>query len=99
MVNLIELPINAIEAAEETPFLADYFPNLFAEALIPLNTRRWPAYLAGIAMASDMLEFGDKVATPFTNLITAKGYLETSQSDVQWRDRFWKVVANFLNFF
>lgn len=99
MVNLIELPINAIEAAEETPFLADYFPNLFAEALIPLNPRRWPAYLAGIAMASDMLEFGDKVATPFTNLITAKGYLETSQSDVQWRDRFWKVVANFLNFF
>ena len=25
MVNLIELPINVIEAAEETPFLADYF--------------------------------------------------------------------------
>ena len=94
MVNLIELPINAIEAAEETPFLADYFPNLFAEALIPLNPRRWPAYLAGSTMASDMPEFGDKVATPFTNLLTAKEYLETSQSDVQWRDRFWKVVED-----
>ena len=92
MVNLIELPINAIEAAEETPFLANYFPNIFAEALVPLNPQRWPAYLAGSAMASDMPEFGDKVATPFTNLLTAKEYLETSQSDVQWRDRFWKVV-------
>ncbi len=39
MVNLIELPINAIEAAEDTPFLADYFPNLFAEALVPLKTQ------------------------------------------------------------
>ena len=86
MVNLIELPINAIEAAEETPFLANYFPNIFAEALVPLNPQRWPAYLAGSAMASDMPEFGDKVATPFTNLLTAKEYLETSQSDVHWRD-------------
>ena len=94
MVNLIELPINAIEAAEETPFLANYFPNIFAEALVPLNPQRWPAYLAGSAMASDMPEFGDKVATPFTNLLTAKEYLETSQSDVQWRDRFWKVVED-----
>ena len=34
MVSLIELPINAIEIAEETPFLANYFPNLFAEALL-----------------------------------------------------------------
>ena len=92
MINLIELPINPIEAAEDTPFLVDYFPNLFAEALVPLNPKRWPAYLAGSAMASDMPEFGDKVATPFTNLLTAKEYLETSQSDVQWRDRFWKVV-------
>ena len=94
MVNLIELPINAIEAAEETPFLANYFPNIFAEALVPLNPQRWPAYLAGSAMASDMPEFGDKVATPFTNLLTAKEYLETSQSDIQWRDRFWQVVKD-----
>lgn len=94
MVNLIELPINPIEAAEDTPFLAHYFPNIFAEALVPLNPQRWPAYLAGSAMSSDMPEFGDKVATPFTNLVTAKEYLETSQSDVQWRDRFWKVFED-----
>ena len=94
MVNLIELSINPIEAAEDTPFLADYFPNIFAEALVPLNPQRWPSYLAGSAAASDMPEFGDKVATPFTNLLTAKEYLETSQSDVQWRDRFWKVLED-----
>ena len=94
MVNRIELPINPIETAEDTPFLAHYFPNIFAEALVPLNPQRWPAYLAGSAMASDMPEFGDKVATLFTNLLTAKEYLKTSQSNVQWRDRFWKVVED-----
>lgn len=41
-----------------------------------------------------MPEFGDKVATPFTNFLTAKEYLETSLCDVQWRDRFWKVVED-----
>jgi len=94
MANLIELPINPIEAAEDTPFLANYFPNIFAEALVPLNPRRWPAYLARSAMASNMPEFGDKVATPFTNLLTAKEYLETSQSDAQWWDRFWKFLED-----
>lgn len=94
MVNLLELPLDVIEIAEETPFLADYFPNIFVEALVPVNPQRWPAYLAGSAMASDMPEFSDKVATPFTNLLTVKEYLETSQSDVQWRDRFWKVVED-----
>ena len=94
MVNLIELLINPMEAEEETPFLSHYFPNVFAEALVPVNPQRWPAYLTGSAMASDMPEFGDKVATPFTNLLTAKEYLETSQSDVQWRDRFWKLLED-----
>lgn len=41
-----------------------------------------------------MPEFGDKVTTVFTNLLTPKEYLETSQSDLQWRDRFWKVVED-----
>ena len=94
MDNLIELPIKAIETAEDTPFLAKYFPTFFTEALVPINPGRWPAYLAGSAMASDMPEFGDKISTPFTNLLTAKEYLETSQSDVQWRDRLWKVIED-----
>jgi len=44
-------------------------------------------------MASDMPEFGDKVRTPFTNLLIAE-YLQISQNDVQWQDRFWKVVED-----
>jgi len=83
MVNLIELPLDPIEVAEETPFLAEYFPNLSAKALVPLNPRRWPAFVAGSAAASDMPEFGDKIQTPFNNLVVAKEYLETSKSDVQ----------------
>lgn len=94
MDNLIELPIKAIETAEDTPFLANYFPTFFAEAFVPINPARWPAYLVGSSMASDMPEFGDKISTPFTNLLTAKEYLETSQSDVQWRDRLWKVIED-----
>lgn len=45
-------------------------------------------------MASEMPGFGDKVATPFTNLLTAKEYLETAQSDVQWRGRLWQVAQD-----
>ena len=94
MVDLIELPIDTMEMAEDTPFLAHYFPNIFAEALVPINPRRWPAFAAGSAMASEMPEFGDKIQTPFNNLLVAKEYLETSQSDVQWRDRTWQVIQD-----
>ncbi len=91
MIDLIELPIDPMEVNENIPFLAHYFPNIFAEALVPLNPRKWPAFVAGSAMASEMPEFGDKIQTPFNNLLVAKEYLETSQSDVQWRDRIWQV--------
>ena len=94
MVNLIELSINVIEVAEDTPFLVDYFSNLFVEALVYPNPQRQPVYVAGSAMASNMPEFGDKVAITLTNLLTVKEYLETSQSDVQQRDRFQKVVED-----
>ena len=79
---------------KETPFLAQYFPNFFAKALVPLNPRRWPAFVAVSAAASDMPEFGDKIQTPFNNLIVAKEYLETYKSDIQWRDRFFKVFED-----
>lgn len=71
-----------------------YFPNIYAEALIPINPRRWPAFNAGSAMASDMPDIGDKIKTPFDNLLVAKEYLETSQSDIQWRARFWQVTED-----
>ena len=55
MVNFIELPVNPMEITQELPFLADYFPNIFANALVPLNPQRWLAYLAGSAMAWRMI--------------------------------------------
>jgi hypothetical protein len=45
-------------------------------------------------MASDMPDIGDKIKTPLDNLLVAKEYLETAQSDVQWRDRFWQVAQD-----
>lgn len=45
-------------------------------------------------MTSDMPEFMDKVKTSFDNLTVAKEYLETSQSDIQWRNRFWKLTED-----
>lgn len=41
-----------------------------------------------------MPDLTDKLETPFDNLRVAKEYLETSQSDVQWRDRFWKIAQD-----
>ena len=45
-------------------------------------------------MASEMPQFGDKVKTQLDNLVVVGQQLETSQSDVQWRDRFWKVAED-----
>jgi hypothetical protein len=93
-IEFIKLLIDPIDITEQTPFLAEWFPNLFADALVPINPIRWLAYTTGSAMASDMPEFGDKIQTPFTNFLVTKEYLETSKSDIQWRDRFWKMVED-----
>ena len=84
----------ASENHDSNGILQTYFPNMFAEALVPINPIRWPYYTAGSALSSDMPALGDKIKTPFENLVVAKEYLETSQSDVQWRDRFWQVVED-----
>ena len=68
--------------------------SIFAEALVPINPRRWPAFTAGSSMSSDMPDIKDKLQTPLDNLRVAKEYLETAQSDIQWRDRFWKVAQD-----
>ena len=95
MIELIKLPIDPMDITNQTPFLARWFPNLFADALIPINPIRWPAYITGSAMASDMPEFGDKLQTSFINLVfinlvVVKEYLETSKSDIQ----LWKVIQD-----
>ncbi len=68
--------------------------SMFAEALVPINPRRWPAFTAGSAMASDMPDVKGKLQNPLDNLRVAKEYLETAQRDIQWRDRFWKVAED-----
>ena len=91
MVDLIDSPITPMAIDDDIPFLANYFPSMFAKALIPVNLRKWPSYVAGSVMACDMPEFGDKIQTPVNNLIVAKEYLETAKSDIQWRHRFWQL--------
>ncbi len=73
---------------------SSFFPS--TEALIPLNPRRWPAFDAGSAVASESPEIIDKVLNPLDNLRVAVEYLETSKSDVQWRARFWTVCEDTL---
>ena len=80
--------------SQDSGYLTSYFPSFFAEALVPINPHRWPTFIAGSALASEMPELADKVQTPIENLIVAKEYLETSQSDVQWRARFWQVTED-----
>ena len=68
--------------------------SIFAEALAPVNPRRWPPFVFGSFMASDMPESKDKLQTPLNNLRVAKEYLETSQSDLQYRARLWQVLQD-----
>jgi hypothetical protein len=68
--------------------LAKKSSSIFAEALVPINPGRWPAFKAGNSMASNMRDIKDKLQTPLDNLRVANEYLETAQSDTQWRGRF-----------
>jgi len=45
--------------------------SIFAEALVPINPRRWPAFTAGSSMSSDMPDIKDKLQTPLDNLRVA----------------------------
>lgn len=63
--------------------LQKHFPNMFAEALIPVNPARWPAYIAG-----SVLESGGDLTSPVKNLQVSNEYLETAKSDSEWRYRF-----------
>ena len=65
--------------------------SIFADALVPINPFKWPAFMAGSAASSDMPDLSGKLGTPFANLQVAQEYLETALSDVQNRDRFWQL--------
>lgn len=74
--------------------LQTYFPTFFVEGIVPTNIRYMPAYTLGSAANSQMPNLDDKILTPFNNLESALEYLETSQSDVQFRDRFFEVAED-----
>lgn len=95
---MIRLSIKAmeeiLEITEETLFLTRWFPNFFAEALIPINPHKWPSFIAGSAMASEMPNLIEKLDTTRQNLIVAKEYLASSKSDIQWRGRAHKLFQD-----
>lgn len=95
-----ELPISVQSSSKEIinskleKNTAKRSASIFADALAPINPRRWAAFTAGSSMASDMPDIKDKLQTLFDNLRVAKEYLETSQSDLQWRDRLWQIAQD-----
>lgn len=76
---------------KDVGFLQETFPNAFAQAIVPVNPIHWPSFTAGSAFSSEMPDLVDKIATPINNFQVAQEYLETSQSDIQYRDRFWQL--------
>lgn len=65
-----------------------------ADALVPINVNKWPAFIFGSAAGSDMPDLSAKLGTPFANVQVAQEYLATAKSDVQYRSRFWQVVED-----
>jgi len=94
--NAMEEMLDSTSNSENTKISrpASIYAEAAASAIVPYNPRRWPAFVAGSAMANDMPDIGDRIKTPLDNLQVAKEYLETAQSDVQWRARLWQVAED-----
>ena len=89
---------NAIEETESYLDLLKFhdpfkFPE--AEALIPLNPRRWVSYAGSSILTQDLDKKTDNfMGNPIENLKTAKLYLETSTGPKQFAIRFGEVVGD-----
>ena len=100
MKDILEPSSNSNSKIEEPKLSSSgsqcYSSSMYAEAavLIPVNPRKRPVFEANSVASNDMPELGDKIKTPFNNLVVAKEYLETAQSDVQWRSRLWQVAED-----
>ena len=57
-----------------------------------MNLQFAKIFVLQYTLSTDMPQLGDKIKTPLENLLVAKEYLETSQSDLQWHDRFWQIA-------
>lgn len=81
--------LDEIKKADEQARLSS--SSFFAEALIPGNPNYWPAHMLGSSIYDESPDLKDRMSRPIENLKGIEFYLETSQSDVQYRDRLWKV--------
>lgn len=70
-----------------------------ADALVPINVYKWPAFTAGSSAGSDMPDLSGKLGTPFANVQVAQEYLATAKSDVQYRSRLWQVAEDTTTIF
>ena len=70
--------------AQDSGILLSYFPKMFAEGLVPMNPRHWLVDTFNSAATSDMPDFQKKITS--LNIISTLEYLDTSYSDVQYRD-------------
>jgi hypothetical protein len=68
--------------------LSQYVPSMFSKSWISIKIKRWSFFAASSINSSDIPRFGDKIKTPFENLIVAKEYLEMYQNYLQWRNSF-----------
>jgi hypothetical protein len=68
----MRMRLNDIETSnsQRSTILEEYFPNMFAEALVPINPTRWPAFLAGSASASDMRSIFDLISSHLNRYIS-----------------------------
>ena len=60
-------------------------------ALIPIN----PSYWAAFSVSTIVVSKGD-LAMSLKIVFIMKQYLESSQSDLQWRSRFWEIIKDTL---
>lgn len=92
--NIPEVAFQFKQQISNREFLESNFLKQFSEALIPINPKHWPACTAGSAFNSEMPDLEDKILSPLNNLESALEYLTTSQSDSQYRERFWEVTQD-----
>lgn len=68
------------------------FPT--AEALVPINPKRWSSFLMGNILSQDLKNANSLTEKPLKNLQTTKLYLESSVNTTQFCRRFGEVTLD-----
>ena len=67
--------------------------SVFVDGLVPINPNYWSSHWAGSIFYDELPQLKDKVDT-LENIKNVEIYLETSQSDVEYRDPAWTATTN-----